>query len=311
MGRSASHITLECAFNTHPNAVLIGEEIAASNKSLEQIVTELCDLICRRSEAGKDYGIILIPEGLLEFIPSTKKLIAELNNALVPGQIHSVALDKIQDVNEKVKYTASFLTPSAKKDFEVLPDQIKRQLILDRDPHGNVPISQIETERLIIEMVTKEMHNRTTQGTFKGKFGSLPHFFGYEARSCLPSNFDANYCYSLGVVAGILISSGKNGYMAGIKNLAANVEKWIPIGIPLVSMLAFEQRGGKSKVVISKALVDLEGEPFKFLQAERESWAIDDNYCFPGPIQYFGPKILTEATPLTLQLESGLLHIIG
>jgi pyrophosphate--fructose-6-phosphate 1-phosphotransferase len=306
MGRTASHIALECALRTHPNAVLIGEEIAESQKSVEDIVSDLSNLICQRAASGKEYGVILIPEGLLEYIPSYKSLIAELNHLLSPGQFDSTALDKLPTNKEKLDLMANFLTHNSKRSFQALPEQIQLQLILDRDPHGNIQVSQIETERLLIDMISTELQKRTANGKFSGTFRPLPHFFGYEGRSCLPSNFDAKYCYSLGTVAGILIASGASGYMACIKNLAASTDAWEPMGIPLVSMIALEQRSGKTKAVINKSIIDLHAAPFNLLKEKRGAWAINDEYSYPGPIQFFGPDYLTESTSFTLQLENGL-----
>jgi pyrophosphate--fructose-6-phosphate 1-phosphotransferase len=276
MGRSASHVALECALQTHPNITLIGEEIEAEQKTLDQIVNEIADVIHKRAASGKHYGVIIIPEGIIEFIPEFKQLIKELNQLLSSGQ-------NIDQLSERSAHV-----------YRSLPELIQKQLLLDRDPHGNVQVSKIETERLLIEMVKAKVP----------KLNPQPLFCGYEGRSCLPSNFDCQYCYALGQVAAVLISSGATGYMARVSNLALPVSDWKCGGIPLVSMMHMEVRKGKSKPVIRKALVDLDAAAFRYFADHRESWALGDDYQYPGPIQYFGPSELTEAITLTLENES-------
>lgn len=303
MGRSASHVILECALQVHPNYTIIGEEVAVSQRSLQDIVKELSDLIVARSEEGKDYGVILVPEGLLEFTPECKSLIEELNLLLQPGSLHSAKIEKQKRLEQKIAYAAMQLSPESKGYFESLPVQIQLQLLNDRDPHGNVQVSKIETERLLIEMVEKELNHRKKNGQYQGKFSAQSHFCGYEGRACLPSNFDAQYCFALGHVAALLIRGKVTGYIAAIKGLALPVEKWEIAGVPLVSLMHVESRFGKLRPVIRKALLNLEAKPFKLFQENREEWALKDDYCFPGPIQYFGPPELTEAITLTLKLE--------
>lgn len=291
MGRTASSIALECALQTHPNCTLIGEEILADKISLQDIVKQLADLIAERAKLSKNYGVILIPEGLLEFIPDCKLLIKEL------GSITSeTSLEKVADS----------LSPTAKTCFNSLPEVIKKQLMLDRDPHGNLQVSKIETERLLIEMVEVELKKRKDAGLYKGKFNPQPLFFGYEGRSCAPSNFDANYCYALGCVAAALIQNERTGYMAALKGLHLPVEKWQPAGVPLASLMHFEERKGAKKPVIKKALVDLAGGPFSYFKERRLDWGLNDDYFFPGPIQYFGPEELTDRITCTLALESAM-----
>ncbi len=285
MGRSASHIALECALKTHPNAVLISEEIAESKWSLKKIVDDLADLVEERSKAGKEYGIVLIPEGIIEFIPEMKVLIQELNSLLANGSDTS-AIKR--------------LSAGSKKCFESLPASIQKQLLLDRDPHGNVKVAQIESEKLLIEMVVKALKKRG----FKGNFSPLNHYFGYEGRAALPSNFDATYCYALGKIAAALLVHDKTGYICAIKNLKKASDHWEPMGVPIASMLHMEVRHGKEKAVIEKALVDLKGGPFKALESKRKAWRLDDNYLCPGPIQFYGDKSLTDMPPLALELST-------
>lgn len=304
MGRSASHITLECALQTHPNLAFISEEAAAENKSLKNMVDEICDLICARSQKGKDFGVILIPEGLIEFIPEVQHLIEELNGLLSPQKPHHAALEQLGGSTEKIAYMKKWLSKESLESFHILPKDTQAQLLIGRDPHGNVQVSKIETERMIIEMVKKELKERTKKGTYKGAFSPIPHFCGYEGRSCLPSNFDSQYCYSLGYVAALLVDAKANGYMCSLKHLTRPVEEWIPKGTPLTTLMTVEQRHGKPKPVIQKALVDLQGAPFQTFKRQRTSWAEQDDYTNPGPIQFFGPPLLTEAVTLTLALEA-------
>jgi diphosphate-dependent phosphofructokinase len=288
MGRSASHIALECALSTHPNYTLIGEEVAARGLTLKQITSELTDLICRRAAQGKNFGLVLVPEGAIEFIPEVGQLIREINAALAHG------------VSPEVEAVAQQLTPPSLLCFQSLPGHIREQLLEDRDPHGNVQVSHIATEQLLIEAVREELSTRTD---FKGKFSPIAHFFGYEGRSALPSNFDADYCYGLGYVAALLISMGKTGYMAALQNLCEPAEEWQPAAISLTSMMRLEERKGKQKPVIVKSLVDLSGSPFVNFAKERSRWATEDDYQSPGPIQFFGGRELTDLIPITLRLE--------
>ena len=303
MGRSASHITLECALQTHPNMALIAEEVAAEKMTLAAIVNSICDLISARAAKGKNYGIILIPEGVVEFIPEVQALIQELNSALAEGKEHSTALTALGK-EEKIAYICQLLTSPSLACFKNLPAEIQTQLLLTRDSHGNVQVSKIETDRLLIELVKIELKKRAAQGTYQGKFDSQPHFCGYEGRSCLPSNFDSNYCYTLGYVAAALLDGGVTGYICYVKDLSKPVAQWQAGGIPLTKMMGIEMRHGKPKPVIGKALVDLQGKPFLAFKSARDKWALEDDYSYPGPIQFFGPSALTEAITQTLQLES-------
>ncbi len=284
MGRSASHITLECALQTHPNMTLISEEVAKHAKTLQQITNEICDMICTRAEQGKLFGGILVPEGLIEFIPEMQALITELNDLLAHNKLP----------------VTEHLTDNALKTFTSLPESIQAQLLEDRDPHGNVQVSRIATEQLLIKTVEKELKQRNV--TFK--FSSQHHFLGYEGRSAMPSNFDCHYCYALGHVAALLLNSELSGYMAAVQNLAQPVESWKIAGIPLTMMMNMEQRHGEAKPVIQKSLVDLDGKPFQVFQSRRDSWKTDDSYRYPGPIQFFGDQACTDATNITLQHEN-------
>lgn len=303
MGRSASHITLECALQTHPNIALIAEELASDKKTLRDIVNFICDIICERASQKKDYGVILIPEGLIEFIPEFKHLIDELNNLLAPENAHAHHLDQLSSNEDKISYILTLLSPDSKNCFQIIPGEIQAQLLLGRDPHGNVQVSKIETERLFIEMVKNELRDRKKVGKYSGDFSPQPLFLGYEGRSCLPSNFDCQYCYALGHIAAVLIDSKASGYMCSIKNLSESIEQWIAVGVPLISMMAIETRHGKPKPVIKKALVDLQGNPFSLFKSQRNSWYLKDDYIGPGPIQFFGPENITDSITVTLKLE--------
>lgn len=293
MGRSASHIALECALRTHPNVTLIGEEVESEHLTFQQITNQICDVICQRAEKGKNYGVILIPEGIIEFIPEIKKLIKEIN-AFPPNEIDAMnTLTVLEQLSEE-----------GQKCFNSIPKTIQLQMILDRDPHGNVRVSQIETERLFIEAVQSELKTRASSGAYTGQFSAQPHFCGYEGRSCLPTNFDSQYCYALGFTAALLVDAGATGCMACIKNLTRPVAEWQASGVPFISMLHLEERQGKAKPVIKKTLVDLKGKPFKLFQEQRNSWFINDDYQYPGPIQFFGPQELTDSVTITLELES-------
>lgn len=304
MGRSASHIALECALKTHPNLALIGEEAAKKEMTLKGVTDEIADLICLRADKGKDYGVILIPEGIVEFIPEVKALIKELNVHLSPDVSHHEAIDKLATGQEKVAYISKLLSKQSLGCFALLPADIQAQLLIGRDAHGNVQVSKIETERLFIELVKAELKRRAKEGSYKGKFSSQPHFCGYEGRSCLPSNFDAEYCYSLGLTAALLVSGKASGYICHLNRLAKSAEEWIPGGVPLTSLMTVEERHGKLKPVIEKALVDLNGRPFLAFARQREKWQVEDDYLNPGPIQFFGPEALTDGVSETLKLES-------
>ncbi len=296
MGRSASHIALECALKTHPNVVLIGEEILKKKKTLKVITNKIADVIEKRALSNKNYGIVLVPEGLIEFIPEFKSLISELNKLLATGE---QAEKELANQKDKMEYIKTILSKESKLCFEMLPKQIQQQLLLDRDPHGNVKVSQIETEKLLIETIKKELKNRA----FEGAFNALSHFFGYEGRSGMPTNFDANYCYSLGHVAALLINEKLSGYMSSLGNLDKDVSDWVAKGVPITSLMNLELRHGKQKPVIKKALVELDSKAFKYLVENREKWALNDYYMYPGSIQYFGNSKVTDATPITLSLK--------
>ncbi len=300
MGRSASHITLECALQSQPNICIVSEEVEAKNLTLRDIVEDIVNVIVHRASHGLNFGTILIPEGLIEFIPAMKKLIAELNDLLT----HNEDFNALETDDEKRQYVKGLLTPESSQVYRDLPKGIARQLTLDRDPHGNVQVSLIETEKLLIEMVAKRLAQLKAEGKYKGKFSAINHFFGYEGRCAIPSNFDADYTYSLGYTASLLISEGKTGYMASVRNLTAPATEWIAGGVPITMMMNMEKRHGKMKPVIQKALVRLDGAPFKYFAAHREDWADEKaSYVYPGPIQYYGPTEVCDLPTKTLQLE--------
>ncbi|HRR05837.1 MAG TPA: diphosphate--fructose-6-phosphate 1-phosphotransferase [Victivallales bacterium] len=301
MGRSASHITLECALQTHPNIAIISEEVAEKKKTLDQIAEEIVSVIVKRAEKKMNYGIALIPEGLIEFIPEMKALIRELNDLMAR---ETAGLSFLNDDEQKLKFVKSKLTTESSKLYESLPSQIQLQLIKDRDPHGNVQVSLIETEKLLIEIIQKKLSKLRKTGEYVGKFSVQTHFLGYEGRCAAPSNFDADYCYSLGFTAAALIANNRTGYMAYVGNLAKTASEWICGGIPLTTMMNIERRHGEDKPVIKKALVDLKGKPFAEFAKNREKWAVDNFYLYPGPIQYFGPETVSELRTKTLILES-------
>ena len=301
MGRSASHVCLEAALQTQPNITLIGEEVEAKKQSLDEIVSYMADIIARRAEMGKNFGIALIPEGLIEFIPEMKIMIASLNDLLAGLEKDASYQNASQD--EKYQIITSKLDEKSAKLFNSLPSQIKAQLLMDRDPHGNVQVSKIETEKLLIEMIKVKLADMKKQGKFNGKFSDQAHFFGYEGRCAAPSNFDADYCYSLGYNAFALIQSGLTGYLSSIKNTTKPASQWVAGGVPLTMMMNMERRHGEMKPVIKKALVELDGPVFKALESHREKWAMNDCYIFPGAIQYFGPASVCDVTTITLQLE--------
>ncbi|MDR2840511.1 MAG: diphosphate--fructose-6-phosphate 1-phosphotransferase [Paludibacter sp.] len=300
MGRSASHIALECAILSQPNICLISEEIEAKNMTLKDIVDEIVKVIVYRADHGLNFGTVLIPEGLIEFIPAMKKLISELNDLLSANN----DFNALETDDEKRQYVKGLLSPESSQMYRDLPKGIARQLTLDRDPHGNVQVSLIETEKLLIEMTAKQLAKLKAEGLYKGKFSSLSHFFGYEGRCAIPSNFDADYTYSLGYTAAVLISEGKTGYMSSVRNLTAPAAEWIAGGVPITMMMNMEKRNGKIKPVIQKALVQLDGKPFKYFAEHRSYWADDKfSYIYPGPIQYFGPTEVCDQPSKTLQLE--------
>ena len=299
MGRSASHVTLECALKTQPNIALIGEEVEQKNESLDDIVTYIANVVKNRADQGMNYGVALIPEGLIEFIPAIKKLIQELNDMIAANQKE---FDKISD-NDKIKFISEHLSKENADLFKSLPETVSKQLALDRDPHGNVQVSLIATESLLAEMVSKKLAQWKKEGKYNGKFATQKHFFGYEGRCAAPSNFDADYCYSLGRVAALLIKSGKTGYMSSIRNLTKPAAEWVAGGIPITMMMNMEKRSGKMKPVIQKALVKLDNGPFKYFESKREEWASKTLYKYPGPIQYWGPSEIVDITTETIQHE--------
>ncbi|MDR3113369.1 MAG: diphosphate--fructose-6-phosphate 1-phosphotransferase [Endomicrobium sp.] len=300
MGRSASHITLEVGFKTQPNIVLIGEEILAKKHTLARIIDNIAEVIVKRSKDGKNFGVALIPEGLIEFIPEMKELISVLNDVLAAN---ADLLAKKSSVEEKKEFVFEKLPPKLSALMKSLPSGIASQLMLDRDPHGNVQVSLIETEKLLIEMVQKKLSELKKQEKYKSKFSAITHFFGYEGRCGIPSNFDANYCYALGYNAAILALNGLTGYLSSVRNLTKPSKQWVCGGIPLTMMMNVERRHGKDKPVIQKALVDLKGRPFKEFVKNRDKWSAAESYIFPGPIQYFGPAQVTDMTTKTLKYE--------
>ena len=299
MGRSASHIALECALQTQPNICIISEEVEAKNMSLDDIVTYIAQVVADRAAAGNNFGTVLIPEGLIEFIPAMKRLIAELNDFLAANgeEFNSIKRSKQRD------YIISKLSPENAAIYASLPEGVARQLSLDRDPHGNVQVSLIETEKLLSEMVATKLAAWKEEGQFVGKFAAQHHFFGYEGRCAAPSNFDADYCYSLGYTASMLIANGKTGYMSSVRNTTAPAAEWIAGGVPITMMMNMERRHGEMKPVIQKALVKLDGAPFKAFAAVRDTWAKETAYVYPGPIQYFGPTEVCDQPTKTLQYE--------
>ena len=299
MGRSASHIALECALQTQPNICLVSEEIESKDQTLNDIVEYIAGVVAYRAEQGNNFGVVLIPEGLIEFIPAIGRLIQELNDLLAAHGADYLNLDK----DAQRKYILEHLSAENKATFETLPEGVARQLSLDRDPHGNVQVSLIETEKLISEMVAAKLDQWKKEGKYTGKFAAQHHFFGYEGRCAAPSNFDADYCYALGSSAAQLIANGKTGYMAIVKNTTAPADQWKAGGVPITMMMNMERRNGEMKPVIRKALVELDGAPFKTFAAQREKWAKETCYVYPGPIQYWGPSSVCDQTTKTLGLE--------
>ncbi len=299
MGRSASHIALECALQTQPNVCIISEEIEAKNLTLQDVVNQLADVVAARAAEGNNFGTVLIPEGLIEFIPAVGRLIAELNDLLAKEEKVFAALDR----EAQRQWVIEHLSADNAKTYEALPEGVARQLTLDRDPHGNVQVSLIETEKLLSEMVGKRLEQMRAEGKYNGKFSALHHFFGYEGRCADPSNFDADYCYALGFNAACLINAGVTGYMSSVRNLVKPAVQWIAGGIPITMMMNMERRHGEMKPVIQKALVKLDGAPFRKFAAHRRDWALNTRYVYPGPIQYFGPAEVCDQPSLTLQYE--------
>jgi pyrophosphate--fructose-6-phosphate 1-phosphotransferase len=300
MGRSASHIALECALQTQPNVAIISEEVEAKQKSLANVVQEIAKVVSDRADQGNNFGIVLIPEGLIEFIPEVKTLIAELNDLLAH---HQEYFAKLRSFNDQAEFVVGKLSDHSAKVFGSLPQGIRAQLMLDRDPHGNVQVSLIDTEKLLIEMVGEYLEEQKTIGKFNGSFKALAHFFGYEGRAAFPSNFDADYCYSLGYSAFVLISNGLTGYLSSVQNLNKPASEWVAGGVPLTMMMNMEQRHGSKKPVIKKALVELDGAPFKKLVANRDTWALETSFVVPGAIQYYGPAEVCDQPTKTLALE--------
>ena len=300
MGRSASHITLECVLQTHPNYAIISEEVQEKKLTMDQIVEDIARVISARADNKENFGVCLVPEGLIEFIPEMRKLISELNDLIA----HKAEFfNKLETDDDKFQFINSHISADSSKAFNSLPKEIQTQLILDRDPHGNVMVSRIETEKLLIDMVHDKLNEWKAEGKYKGTFTAVANFFGYEGRCAAPSNFDADYTYSLGYVSAVLIGSGKTGYMAMVRNLTAPVQKWITGGVPITMLMNLEKRHGYMKPVIQKALVKLDGKPFKEFAKNRGEWSVKSSYVFPGPIQYFGPGEVCDATTRTLQLE--------
>ena len=302
MGRSASHVALEAALQTQPNITLISEEVEEKKMSLESIINYMCDIIVKRADMGKNFGIAIIPEGLIEFIPEMKSMIANLNDIMASLESDPDFVNATT-IRDKFDIVENRLDEANAKVYNSLPILIKGQLLADRDPHGNVQVSKIETEKLLIEMIETRLAELRSQGDYIGKFSAQSHFFGYEGRCAFPSNFDADYCYSLGYNAFALINFGLTGYLSSVRNLTAPASEWVAGGIPLTMMMNMEKRHGEMKPVIQKALVKLDGPVFKQLEENREDWAMNDRYLFPGAIQYFGPSCVCDITTCTLQLE--------
>ena len=303
MGRSASHVALETALQTHPNICLIGEEVAAKKMSLAQITDYIADSVANRAEKAGNFGVAIIPEGIVEFVPEFSVLIAEINELLAGEKAD--AFNALPTWEEKYAFIKAGLTEESMAVFAILPQSIQQQLFLERDPHGNVQVSLIESEKLFSEMVKENLAARKKAGTYKGKFSPLHHFLGYEGRCAFPSNFDADYCYSLGYNAFMLIQYGYTGYLSKVSNLSKPAEQWVAGGMPITKMMNIERRHGADKPVIRKALVELDGKPFKFFAENREKWAVETCYVYPGAIQYWGPTEVCDQTTVTLALEQG------
>lgn len=299
MGRSASHVALECALETQPNICLISEEVAAKKQSLSEIADYIADAVEKRSANGNNFGVAIIPEGVVEFVPEFKALIAEINELLAGNKTEE--FNALGSWEEKYAFIEKGLTAESMAVFAILPQTIQQQLFLERDPHGNVQVSLIESEKLFSALVKDKL----TERGFTGKFNALHHFFGYEGRCAFPSNFDADYCYSLGYNAFMLIQYGYNGYLSKVSNLSKPAEEWVAGGMPITKMMNIERRNGEDKPVIKKALVELDGKPFKFFEANRDTWAVETVYTYPGAIQYYGPTEVCDLTTRTLALEKG------
>ncbi len=303
MGRSASHVALECALETQPNICLISEEVAAKKMSLSQIADYIADSVAKRAEKGMNFGVAIIPEGVVEFVPEFSALIAEINELLAGSKAD--AFNALPTWAEKYEFIKNGLTKESFEVFDILPQGIQQQLFLERDPHGNVQVSLIESEKLFSALVADKLAQRKAEGKYNGKFNALHHFFGYEGRCAFPSNFDADYCYSLGYNAFMLIQYGYTGYLSKISNLSKPATEWVAGGMPITKMMNIERRHGEDKPVIRKALVELEGKPFKFFEANRDQWAEETCYVYPGAIQYYGPAEVCDLTTRTLALEKG------
>ena len=303
MGRSASHVALECALETQPNICLIGEEVAAKKMSLASIANYIADAVEKRGNNGENFGVAIIPEGIVEFVPEFSKLIAEINELLAGKKTEE--FNALPDWAAKYDFIKKGLSAESFKVFDILPQFVQQQLFLERDPHGNVQVSLIESEKLFSEMVKAELAKRKAAGTYKGKFGTQHHFFGYEGRCAFPSNFDADYCYSLGYNAFMLIQYGYTGYLSKVSNISRPAEEWVAGGMPITKMMNMERRNGEDKPVIRKALVELDGAPFKYFEAHRDEWAVKTCFTYPGAIQYFGPAEVCDLTTRTLALEKG------
>jgi pyrophosphate--fructose-6-phosphate 1-phosphotransferase len=303
MGRSASHVALECALETQPNICLIGEEVKAKKMSLSQIADQIADSVAKRAANGNNFGVAIIPEGIVEFVPEFSVLIAEINELLAGKKTEE--FNALPDWNAKYNFIKEGLTAESFAVFDILPTLIQQQLFLERDPHGNVQVSLIESEKLMSGLVAAKLAERKKAGTYNGKFSPLHHFFGYEGRCAFPSNFDADYCYSLGYNAFMLIQYGYTGYLSKVSNLSKPAEEWVAGGMPITKMMNIERRNGEDKPVIRKALVELEGKPFKYFTENREKWAVETAFTYPGAIQYYGPAEVCDLTTRTLALEKG------
>ena len=303
MGRSASHVALECALETRPNICLIGEEVAEKKMSLAQIADFVADSVAKRAAKGMNFGVAIIPEGIVEFVPEFSALIAEINELLAGSKAEE--FNALGTWAEKYDFIGKGLSKESMSVFSILPETIQQQLFLERDPHGNVQVSLIESEKLISALVKANLDERKKAGTYNGKFSAQHHFFGYEGRCAFPSNFDADYCYSLGYNAFMLIQYGFNGYLSKVSNLSKPAEEWNAGGMPITKMMNMERRHGEDKPVIKKALVELDGKPFKYFEAHRDEWAVETAYTYPGAIQYYGPSDVCDLTTRTLALEKG------
>ena len=301
MGRSASHVALECALKTQPNICLVSEEVAAKKMSLSQIADYIADSVEKRAAKGMNFGVAIIPEGVVEFVPEFSVLIHEINELLAGSKAD--AFNALPTWAEKYAFIEKGLTKESMEVFAILPQAIQQQLFLERDPHGNVQVSLIESEKLFSALVKDKLDARKAAGTYKGKFNALHHFLGYEGRCAFPSNFDADYCYSLGYNAFMLIQYGYNGYLSKVSNLSAPANEWVAGGMPITKMMNIERRHGEDKPVIKKALVELDGAPFKYFEAHRDEWAADTCFVYPGAIQYYGPTEVCDITTITLALE--------